>query len=176
MDLKQELIDQLIFDWDAFFVPRMEGLTDDEYLWEPVAETWSLREGADGTVVADWAWRPDPALFTTIAWRMWHMNQCFTERFMNHFGAGGFRMEDLPTPLTAAEGLAALTAAYERWRDALLAMPASRLAEPCGPAEGRYADAPFLTLVLHINREIIHHAAECCLIRDLYRQRESLKA
>jgi len=28
-------------------------------------------------------------------------------------------------------------------------------------------------LVLHINRETIHHGAEICLLRDLYRNRMS---
>jgi hypothetical protein len=27
-----------------------------------------------------------------------------------------------------------------------------------------------VTLVLHINREAIHHGAEICLLRDLYRR------
>ena len=28
-------------------------------------------------------------------------------------------------------------------------------------------------LVLHINRELIHHLSEVCLIRDLYRDKEA---
>ena len=42
------------------------------------------------------------------------------------------------------------------------------LARPCGPAEGPYAELPMLALVLHINRELIHHGAELALLRDLY--------
>ena len=42
------------------------------------------------------------------------------------------------------------------------------LAQPCGPAEGPYAEEPMTTLVLHINREVIHHGAEIALLRDLY--------
>jgi hypothetical protein len=29
-----------------------------------------------------------------------------------------------------------------------------------------------VTSVLHINRELIHHGAEVCLLRDLFRQRD----
>ena len=43
-----------------------------------------------------------------------------------------------------------------------------RLASPVGPAEGPYAEYPFAALVLHINREVIHHGAEIACIRDLY--------
>jgi hypothetical protein len=28
-------------------------------------------------------------------------------------------------------------------------------------------------LVLHISREVVHHGAELCLMRDLYRTREA---
>src|SRR5262249_57705349 len=43
------------------------------------------------------------------------------------------------------------------------------LARPCGPAEGPYADYSLAALVLHINREALHHGAEIALLRDLYR-------
>lgn len=45
------------------------------------------------------------------------------------------------------------------------------LARPCGPVEGPYAEASMAALVLHINREVLHHGAEICLLRDLYRAR-----
>lgn len=64
----QALLDQMDFAWQAQFRPRMEGLTDAEYLWEPVEGGWSVRQDASGT------WRqefvqpePDPPPFTTIA-------------------------------------------------------------------------------------------------------------
>ena len=43
------------------------------------------------------------------------------------------------------------------------------LERPVGPAEGPFAERPMAELVLHINREAIHHAAEILLLRDLYR-------
>jgi hypothetical protein len=45
---------------------------------------------------------------------------------------------------------------------------AEGLAQPCGPAEGPFADYSMAALVLHINREAIHHGAEIALLRDLY--------
>jgi hypothetical protein len=44
-------------------------------------------------------------------------------------------------------------------------------AQAVGPAEGPYATLPYATLVLHINREVIHHLAEVLTLRDLYRAR-----
>ena len=45
---------------------------------------------------------------------------------------------------------------------------ADGLAQPSGPAAGPYAASPMAALVLHINREVIHHGAEIALLRDLY--------
>jgi hypothetical protein len=46
------------------------------------------------------------------------------------------------------------------------------LHRPCGPAEGEWADSPMAALVLHTNRELVHHGAEIALLRDLYRWRD----
>jgi len=37
---------------------------------------------------------------------------------------------------------------------------------------GGPADHPLAGLILHINREVIHHGAEISLLRDLYLRRE----
>ncbi|MDY6999968.1 MAG: DinB family protein, partial [Actinomycetota bacterium] len=43
-----------------------------------------------------------------------------------------------------------------------------RLFLPLGPAEGPWSEKSMVDLVLHINREVIHHGAEIALLRDLY--------
>lgn len=172
---KHEIVEQLDFGWKHFFLDRMEGLTDAEYLWEPVAG-WSVHPGdIDHGPTADWDWpAPEPAPFTTIAWRMFHITMFFTQRWMNHFSDREFRMDDVPIALTADDAMANIRAAYDRWHDAISAMPDERLNDPCGPSEGPYAEFPLATLLLHINREFHHHTAECCLLRDLYLRRDEL--
>ncbi len=41
------LVEQLEWQWDNHFRPRLDDLTDEEYLWEPVPGCWSLRRRAD---------------------------------------------------------------------------------------------------------------------------------
>ncbi len=48
------------------------------------------------------------------------------------------------------------------------ALTEADLTKPCGPTEGPYGAEPMAVLVLHINREMIHHGAEIACIRDLY--------
>ncbi|MFZ2749356.1 MAG: DinB family protein, partial [Propioniciclava sp.] len=60
--------EQLDFYRNAHFWPRIQGVTDEEYLWEPAAGAWSLRPGPDGPWVLDQLpLDPPVAPVTTIA-------------------------------------------------------------------------------------------------------------
>ena len=59
--------------------------------------------------------------------------------------------------------------------DGVSVLDVEALARPCGPSEGPYAEYPVAALVLHINREALHHGAEILLLRDLYRRRATLR-
>jgi hypothetical protein len=183
----EQLLEQLDWHWRMQARPRLDGLTDEEYLWEPVADAWSLRRrehatpasvGA-GDVVVDFVYpEPQPAPVTTIAWRMGHVAiGVFGARAANHFGAPGtVDYESTAWPITAAGGLALLDQHYAAWTAGVRSLGEEGLSRPCGPAEGPYADQPMSALVLHINREAIHHLAEVALLRDLYAHRSTLAA
>jgi len=144
------LLDQLGFAWDAQFRPRLQGLADAECLWEPVAGCWMVRPDPQGHWRQDLADRePDPPPFI--------------------FGDGSFDPVAVTWTGSADDALAFVTAEYTRWREGVRSLGEEGFFRPCGPAEGPYADEPFLMLVLHINREFLHHAAEVMLLRDLYR-------
>jgi hypothetical protein len=80
---------QLEFYWDVHLRPRLDGLTDEEYLWEPVKTAWNLRRQPDGSYDLDGGPPPDedsPPV-TTIAWRMMHIAAgCFWTRYQAFFG------------------------------------------------------------------------------------------
>jgi len=181
IDWNQELTEQLDWHWQHHLRPRLADLTDDEYLWEPVPGCWSLRPRGEATspmaagagdTVADFDYpEPDPAPFTTIAWRMAHISiGVLGSRAANHFGEPG-TVEYATTdwPLTAAGGLALLDRHYDAWTTGVRSLGDEGLRRPCGAAEGPFAEYPMAALVLHISREAIHHGSELCLKRDLYR-------
>jgi hypothetical protein len=166
LDWAELLVDQADWHWTNQLRPRLEGMTDDEYRWEPVAGAWSVRPrgtsatkmaAGSGEFVIDWEFpQPEPAPVTTIAWRIGHLVVgVFGMRVAAHFG--GPEMDDN----------------YQAW---MAGVRKADLAEPCGPAEGPFADSPMARLVLHINRELLHHGAEIALLRDLYRWRPSSPA
>ncbi|MBA2247377.1 MAG: DinB family protein [Chloroflexia bacterium] len=168
----QALLDQLDFAWNDQFMPRMAGLSDDEYFWEPVAGCWSVRPTEGGRYAMDapvGRIERSAAPFTTIAWRLGHIATFFGERASNHFGDGTFSAAAIDWPATADSAIAMVEREYRRWREGVQALGEDGLLRPCGPAEGPFSDDPLADLVLHINREFLHHAAEVAMLRDLYR-------
>lgn len=53
---------------------RLDGITDEEFFWEPAPNCWTVRRCDDGTVIADGGLIFDetPPL-TTLAWRLAHI-------------------------------------------------------------------------------------------------------
>jgi uncharacterized damage-inducible protein DinB len=125
---------------------RLSGLSDDEYVWEP----------AQGVA--------------TIAWRLGHIADLLTEdRNAAWLGVPG---RPGPGPAADAAGaLLALDAAFEVWTAVLSSMSEASLGEPIGPVGGPYADSTRRAFVLHVLDELIHHAAEVALVRDLWAAR-----
>jgi hypothetical protein len=179
IDWAAQLYDQLEWHWQHQFRPRLDGLTDAEYFWEPVPDCWSIRPygqnkapevvGA-GEFRSEYEWpEPTPVPVTTIAWRLGHViTGCLLERSAAHFGGEPFRRKNFEYSGTAAGALDQLDAAYARWSAGVRSLDPAGLSRPCGPAEGVYAENPLASLVLHINRELLHHGAEIALLRDLY--------
>jgi hypothetical protein len=173
------LVDQLDWHWSQQLRPRLEGLTDAEYFAEPVAGAWSVRPRGTGTApvqagggdfMIDFAFpEPVPAPVTTIAWRLGHVIVgVLGARTASHFRGPPCDYDSFAYAGSAAEALDQLDAAYEGWMTGVKSLGEDGLQRPCGPAEGPYADEPMATLVLHINREVIHHGAEIALLRDLW--------
>ena len=173
MEWNGELLDQLTWHWDIHLRPRLDGLTDDEYLWEPVAGCWSIHPQPDGTATVDFEYpEPDPAPVTTIAWRLGHIVVgVFGMRNASHFGGPAMEYETHAWAPTAAEALRQVDDVYATWVAGARALGEDGLAKPVGPAEGPFAERTYAALLLHIHREVIHHGAEVLLLRDLYRHR-----
>jgi hypothetical protein len=176
------LLEQLTFHWDHQLRPGLDGLSDAEYLWEPVPGCWSIRPrdqattpmaAGGGDLVADFAYpEPDPAPVTTIAWRLGHvLVGVLGARNAAHFGGPPVDYATYHWSATAARALDQLDEAYRRWITGVAGLGADDLERPIGEAEGPWARHSYAELVLHIHREVLHHGAEILLLRDLYRHR-----
>lgn len=176
------IVDQLGFYWDYHLMPRLAGLTDDEYYWEPVDGCWSIRPDSQGILRFDGLTvfpEPVPPPVTTLAWRIVHIAVgVFYTRASTFFGDGSVpddadmadpRHRPAHLPATAEEAVALLEKSYRWWTDGVLTLTDEQLAEPLGPRGGYYADQSMAQLVLHLSRETMHHGGEIGVLRDLYR-------
>jgi hypothetical protein len=181
IDWTTELLAQLEWHWEHQLRPRLEGLTDREYFWEPVPGCWNIRPKGESTAAtsaglggytADFTWPPpDPAPVTTIAWRLAHIIVgCFGARNAAHFGGPSADYQTWNYAPGARDALAQLDDGYSGWIKGVRSLGTEGLAKPCGPAEP-FPEASMAALVLHIHREVIHHGAEISLLRDLYQRR-----
>ena len=182
--LAQQLSEQLDWHWSTAVRPRLADLSDDENFWEPAPGCWSVRprdaavpgpQPGSGPWTVDFALpEPDPPPVTTIAWRLAHVIVgVFGMRAARHFGGRPMNYDDVVYAGTADGALAQLDETYTAWSAGVRDLDDDALARPVGPAEGGWAEHPMIDLVLHINREAIHHAAEILLLRDLYRARRT---
>jgi len=152
---------------------RLAGITEDEYMWEPAADCWTVRADGSGTVVADWADPdPEPAPFTTIAWRCWHIAvDCLDSYSSRLFEATGTGLTGREWVRTADGAQEMLAAAWAVFRGGVVEWGDDGLWSELGSAWGPYANHTKLALAIHAQREVIHHGAEIALLRDLYAAR-----
>jgi hypothetical protein len=129
---------------------RIVGMRDEEYFWEP----------APGV--------------PTISWRLHHIGSTLADE-RNAQWLGLDRAPDTfdtsAVPATVDDAFAFLDRAYASWTSVLDAIPDGSLFEPIGAVGGPYGNETRLSFVLHVLDELVHHAAEVALLRDLYRAR-----
>lgn len=175
------LLDQLTTSTDVA-QERLDGLSDDEFLWEPAPGAWSIRPRASAVTKAafgpgDWVLdfetpEPDPAPLTTIAWRIGHLLSGVAGRYEWTFGARSTEPKEL---VDFRPDAAAMTQQLWRVLDQWVAGIESLDDEQLDvPGFGQYPygldpQLPFIAIVWWNNREVIHHLAEVALLRDLYR-------
>lgn len=159
---------------------RLDGLTDGEYVWEPVANCWSIRRREEATSsspfgkgewVMDFGKPEGDPPFTTIAWRMTHVSGLLDDRAEYTIGAAASDVDDIDIPLTAERAIAKLCESAAFWRRALESADDAAL-DQVGYSKlpwGLDPELPFIEIVWWVNKEVLHHAAEIALLRDLYR-------
>jgi DinB superfamily len=148
---------------------RLEGLSDEEYLWEPVPGAWTLHRRPDGSWDYDYEEPdPEPAPFTTIGWRLHHVASC---KVMYHEYAFGPRRRTWWTLENPGE-----RGPMMQWLEEGQRLLASDLRSLDDDDE---LDAPRLTnwgeewptwkIFWTMIHHDAHHGAEIACLRDLYR-------
>lgn len=151
---------------------RLDGVAEEEYGWEPVADCWALRPdpAAPSGWQTDYVWPvPTPPPFTTIAWRLIHLANGNWIRWEHAVGPAQRTFLDLAVPSTAAGGIT-------YWRDSVAPvadwLATAREADLDRPGRTVYGEETTAGETVRILLdEQIHHGAEIGVLRDLYRRR-----
>jgi hypothetical protein len=167
---------------------HLEGLTDEELCWEPAPRACSVRPVGSavspapigqGDVRLDFGFDSVDATppLRTIAWLVGHLTEVFFERYEWTFGSKRLRADSLVFSDRAEPAVAGLREQVTRWSAAIDDL-AEEQAFSVGLSQATEIDAaaPFGHLVLHLNRELIHHGAEIMVLRDLYRAAAAARA
>jgi len=149
---------------------RLEGLTEQEYRWEPFRPCWSVEQRPDGSwfgqIVRP---EPQPAPVTTIAWRLWHIGEdCFESYSRRAFGstAGNLPEGDWVGGHRAATDYTGQCIAH--FGSEMAALTDAQLFRELGPDWGPFANRTYADLLQHATRELTHHGAEIGLLRDIF--------
>jgi hypothetical protein len=154
---------------------RCEGLTDEEYLWAPTSDAWTIKPDPDrpGRWTYDYDFAPPPPPpVTSISWRLVHIiadNEIYWEYA---FGPQRRTFPDLDVPRTASEALQVWHTSRRPITDWLRAATDADLAEPRPSHLGDPKTAGEVVRILL--DEQVHHGAEIALLRDLYPRRREL--
>ncbi len=181
IDWNDEVVDQMDSHWRDRLRPRLHGLTDDEYFWEPVPGCWSLRRRGEssapcfignGELVMDYAdLPPDHEPVTTIAWRLAHLITVMGSPAAPHFQPETSDSPSIEFVGTAETALRQLDEGYQAWMADVRTLGVAGLARPQGDlSPPSFSDAAIARLVMYSHVEVIQHGAEICLLRDLYRE------
>lgn len=162
--------------WDYMsqqLLERLEGLTDEELVWEPAPTVLTVRRRPDGTTGTDaHALPPDSRVQPprTLAWSINHLGSGTLVRADWLVGSHALDDEDVPWPLTAAQAIDLLRRGLAAWRNGLDGLTdedldtVGRSAYP----HGLDPTLPLLDIVWWVHKELLEHAAEIWYVRDLY--------
>ena len=147
---------------------RVEGLTDDEFFWEPVPGCWTVFRGEDG----GWTYHyelpePEPSPFTTIGWRLVHVALCKVIYHEWAFGPRSLNFITIDKPHDVASTIEILERGHRLLTGDLAGLDDRSLDTPVLTNWGEEwpASRIFTTMTDHD----AHHGAEIGVLRDLYR-------
>jgi hypothetical protein len=167
---RRTLLLTMLDDTYSRLLARVQGLTDDEFFWQPIPNCWTIYRGARSRWTYHYAEPdPDPAPVTTIGWQLVHVVLC---KIMYHewaYGSAQLTWPALDIPYTAADAIALLEHAHAQLRGDLQGLSESQLDEPRKTNWGELWPAwrIFWTMIDH---DALHGGAIGTL-RDLYRWR-----
>lgn len=162
---------------------QLREISDEEFFWEPCDGCWTVHprsekrakhaDGAGEWVIDYVAPDPTPAPVTTIAWRVVHLASVNFMYWEYAFGPAKAKFPTLELPGSASASVQWLEQTQLRLLQTLEALDDDELDAP--RRTNWRQKWPTRQLFKTLLDEQVHHGAEVALLRDLYRNRATLK-
>ena len=155
----------------ALLTYHLEGLSQEECLWQPAGKGPTVRCAQDGRWIATW---PVDERYESgppgIGWISWHIRMWWSMAIDHNFGSGTLQPETVEWPGSPDAVRAALGELLRDWRAQI-----DRLddADLCVPDRTRwpFSDRSLADLIAWANLELTKNAAEIGVARFLYAAR-----
>jgi len=149
---------------------RVDGLTDEEFWWEPVPDCWTVRRTDGGTWAVDYAFPdPQPPPFTTIGWRLDHVAECKVMYHEYAFGPGRLTFPDIDSAHTAQSAIELLERGQALLVEDLASLDDADLQRARLTNWGE--EWPTWRILWTLIQHDVQHGGEIGALRDLYRLR-----
>jgi hypothetical protein len=143
----------------------LDGITLEECLWVPAAESWSVRPGPDGRWEADWQEpEPEDPPPPSLGWQLWHAAWWWSMVIDHSFGQGALTRETFEWS-GPEQGFDQIERLYRRWSALITDLPSEQW-ESAELTRWPYrGDRPFAHLAGWVNAELMKNVAEMHLTR-----------
>jgi hypothetical protein len=158
----------------ALALERLQGVTDEEFLWAPSVGAATVARGDDGRLGPVPVPDGDPRT-RTIALLAGHLGEMALMRADYTNGDHRLTRDDITWPDRGSAGIEFVRDGWGRWRGAIADLDDAELdvVGRCDWPRGLDPTLPILDIVWWMNRELIHHTAEMAFVRDLYATRSA---
>lgn len=176
LELSRDQLTNLVRLYWAEFRPTLAGLSDSEYRWEPVPGCPNIRRHGDGTYRND---NQSPVQgAASIAQRLCWAAQLTLVDTNQHFGDKSITWKEVAiVPGKAAEGVAFLEQAIDRWVEALGSAPAGFFEQHSenrspGAIDGQF---PFMGVAIFHFQLLVQCCSQVSMLRNLYSARKATR-
>lgn len=153
--------------WTLAAEIHLPALSTEACLWEPAANSWSVRQTATGEWRPDWEVpEPDPPPTVTIGWLTWHMIWWWSGALSAMQDETPAGHDEIAWPGSGDAVVQRLEGLAEAWTATLARLEEADLEKPCAYP---WPDPQPLRLALAwVNSELMKNVAEIGYVRHLY--------
>ncbi|WP_410654271.1 DinB family protein [Amycolatopsis sp. lyj-112] len=150
----------------SLFEFHLAELKPEDFLWEPSALCWTVRQDETGAWIPDFAdTEPDPIPVPTIAWLTWHIGWWWSVALDHANQRTPREREEVTWPGDGQAAIEWLRGLREEWLSVLERLTDAELDAPSAYPWDKEAELTFAHTVAWVNAELMKNVSEIGQLR-----------